>query len=98
MCWSSNGTNEGWYRGSRGTALIKVAPKSLLAVKADDQWLKVYYQRVGEILCCPLGIQGPMRLTSSLISINAIISLAKLMKHWKSSQWHESPVRECGVR
>lgn len=32
MCWSSNGMNEGWYRGSLGTALIKVAPKSLLAV------------------------------------------------------------------
>jgi hypothetical protein len=73
MCWSSNGTNEGWYRGSMGTALIKVAPKSLLAVNVNDQWLKVYHQRVGEILGCPLGIQGPMRLSSSLISINAII-------------------------
>jgi Fungal fucose-specific lectin len=62
MCWSSNGTNEGWYRGSLDIALIKVTPKSLLAVNVDDQWLKVYCRGVGGILGCQLGIQGPMRI------------------------------------
>jgi hypothetical protein len=61
-CWNINGTNEGRYRGYLDTALIKVTPKSLLAVNVDDQWLNVYCRRVGEILGCPLGIQGPMRI------------------------------------
>ena len=45
ICFGSD--TGAWYKGSMDKLEIKVAPKSLLTVNIDDQWLKLYYQKDG---------------------------------------------------